>query len=120
MSEASDRAIRAWVDGYVKAWNSNDRDDIGSLFTDDAVYLTEPHATPWEGRDAIVREWIENKDEPGETIFEYDVLCIAGDLGIITGVTMYRDPPRGYSNLWEITLAEDGRASRFVEWWMER
>lgn len=45
--------VRAWVEGYVRAWNSNDPTAIGDLFTEDAVYFTEP----WRGRDEIVRRW---------------------------------------------------------------
>ena len=38
-------------------------------------------------------------------------------LGIITGTIVY---PGGesYANLWEAHLAPDGRAHRFVEWYM--
>lgn len=34
--------LTTWVDGYVRAWASNDPDDIGRLFTDDATYYTAP------------------------------------------------------------------------------
>ena len=42
--------VRAWVDGYVRAWNSNDPAAIGALFTEDAAYHTEPYGEPWRGR----------------------------------------------------------------------
>ena len=34
--------VTTWIEGYVRAWNSNDPDDIGSLFTMDAEYSTAP------------------------------------------------------------------------------
>jgi len=107
-----------WVRRYVVAWNSNKPDDIGTLFADDAEYLTEPYAAPWRGRDEIEREWIDNKDEPGETDFSFEVIATEGNLGLVRGRTVYT-PPRTYDNLWEITLGPDGKATRFVEWWMK-
>ncbi len=112
--------VANWVERYVVAWNSNEPEGIGALFTDDAEYLTEPYAPAWRGRDQIVREWIENKDEPGETEFSFDVIGIEGDLGFVRGRTVYKTPPRTYDNLWEITLDTDGKAKRFVEWWMKQ
>ena len=43
--EQTDR-VRAWVDGYVEAWNSNHPAAIGALFTEDAAYYTEPYGEP--------------------------------------------------------------------------
>ena len=116
----TEERVRRWVEGYVKAWNSNEAADITALFTEDGRYLTEPHAEPWEGHDEIVRKWLESKDRPGETTFEYEVRAVDGDLAIVKGVTTYKEPRRLYSNLWEIEFAPDGRASKFVEWWMKR
>lgn len=111
--------VEAWVDGYVRAWTTNDPDDIGDLFTDDARYWTAPHREPWSGRDGIVAGWLDRKDEPGEWEFRYEVLATAGDLGFVQGWTTYTDEGKRYSNLWVIRLAPDGRASEFTEWWME-
>lgn len=113
-------ALRKWVEGYVRAWNSNDPSDIKALFTEDARYFTEPYTRPWHGREEIVRRWLENKDEPGQTNFRYEVLVCTDELGIVKGETTYRDPPKEYSNLWEIRLNSEGRATEYVEWWMEK
>jgi uncharacterized protein (TIGR02246 family) len=111
--------LTTWVDGYLQAWASNDPDDIGRLFTDDALYYTAPFREPWRGRDAIVSGWLDRKDEPGDYAFRYEVLAVAGDLGFVRGWTTYTNPPTGYSNLWVIRLAADGRCVEFTEWWME-
>ena len=116
----NEKDVRAWVDAYVRAWNTNAEADILALFTEDADYYTEPHAKPWSGHEAIVTNWLEAKDEPGQTTFEYRVFAIDRDLAIVKGQATYRDPPKIYSNLWEIRLASDGRAYEFVEWWMEQ
>lgn len=109
----------AWVDRYRLAWLTNDPADIGSLFTDEAVYRTEPFAQPIQGREAIVADWVERKDEPGDTQWSYRVIGVDGDLGFVQGTAAYStDPPRTYSNLWVIRLEGD-RCSEFTEWWME-
>jgi len=36
-----------WVQGYLKAWKTNQRNDIEALFTEDATYLTQAFRQPW-------------------------------------------------------------------------
>jgi SnoaL-like domain len=108
-----------WVERYVRAWNTNDPRDIEGLFRSDGRYLTEPYVTPWTGHEEIVAGWIEQKDEPGDTEFDYDVLVATEDLGIVKGRTLYKSTGHEYVNLWEIKLDEAGLCSEFVEWWMK-
>ncbi|GIH80808.1 SgcJ/EcaC family oxidoreductase [Planobispora longispora] len=109
--------VSAWIDGYVKAWNSNDPEHIGDLFTEDAEYYTAPFDPPWRGRDQIVSHWLERKDEPGETAFEWSPVSVTAEVAIIQGTTAY--PDLTYSNLWVIRLGSDGRCREFTEWWMQ-
>jgi uncharacterized protein (TIGR02246 family) len=111
--------LERWVEAYVRAWNSNDPEEIGALFADDALYYTEPFAEPWRGRSEIVEQWLANKDEPGQTEFEWQPLVETDGLAILTGTTRYLDPPRVYSNLCVVRLDPDGRCREFTEWWME-
>ena len=113
--------VDRWIAGYVRAWTSNDSGDIGALFTDDAQYRTEPYADPWVGRDEIVRQWLESKDEPGTWAFRSEPLALAGDVAFVRGWADYTDgEPRRYHNLWVIRLADGGRASEFTEWFMKQ
>ncbi|WP_127126701.1 nuclear transport factor 2 family protein [Georgenia sp. SYP-B2076] len=115
-----DAQLSTWLEGYVRAWNSNDPADIGALFTDDAEYRTEPYAVPWRGREAIVRGWLAHPDEPGQTKFQWSPLVVTADLAVVRGTTEYRtEPPRTYSNLWTIRLDGQGLCTEFTEWWME-
>lgn len=111
--------VERWVDGYERAWTTNDPEDIGALFTEDARYLTAPYREPWAGREAIVRGWLDRKDDQGEWSFERRVLAVHDDLAFVQGRTWYADEERWYANLWVIRLTLDGRASEFTEWWME-
>jgi hypothetical protein len=108
-----------WVNGYLRAWASNDPDDIGRLFTPDALYYTAPYREPWRGRERIVAGWLKRADAPGSWRFEYDVLGVMDDVGVVRGRTEYPgQTPPGYGNLWLIRLDDDGRCAEFTEWWM--
>ena len=113
----SDR-VATWIDGYVRAWNTNDPDDIRALFTPDAEYYTEPFRPPWRGRDQIVEGWLGHKDEPGETTFEWQPIAVTAEVAIIQGTSTY--PDQTFSNLWVIRLDAGGRCRHFTEWWMEQ
>jgi ketosteroid isomerase-like protein len=110
--------VQRWIDGYVKAWQTNDPNDIGALFTPDAVYYTAPFREPWRGADAIVTEWIARKDEPGDAAFTWHRLGEDGDRAFVDGTTIYSTTT--FSNLWVIDFAPDGRARTFTEWWMDQ
>jgi uncharacterized protein (TIGR02246 family) len=110
-------AVTAWVANYRKAWESNDPRHIGDLFTEDAAYFTEPYAKPWLGREAIVRQWLKIKDEPGSTTFEWHPVLVTEDVTIIEATTTY--PKDTYSNLWVLRLDNLGQARQFTEWWMK-
>ena len=112
-------AVTAWVRNYRRAWESNDPEHIGGLFAEDAGYFTEPYAKPWLGRDEIVAQWLRARDEPGDTTFDWHPLIVTEDLAIIEATTVYREPPRTYSNMWVLRLDNQGHARQFTEWWMK-
>jgi uncharacterized protein (TIGR02246 family) len=119
MTMTSLDAVANWVRNYRRAWESNDADDVGGLFADDAAYFTEPYAKPWLGRDEIVAQWLRRRDEPGDTTFDWHPLIVTDDLAIIEATTVYRSPPRTYSNMWVLRLDNQGQARQFTEWWMQ-
>ncbi|WP_158861666.1 nuclear transport factor 2 family protein [Leifsonia sp. AG29] len=108
-----------WVQRYLIAWRSNDPNDIRALFTEDAVYEYEPSAEPLRGREAIVRSWVDHPDQPGIWSFEWKIFLERPGLAIVRGCTDYVGR-KLFDNLWIVQLAEDGRATRFTEWFMER
>lgn len=113
--------VERWMDGYVRAWESNASADIGTLFTDDARYFHTPSAEPWIGRETIVVEWLKIADEPGTWEFRYEPLALAGSLAFVRGWTSYRDdPPRAYDNLWVLQFADAGQVSEYTEWYEKR
>ncbi len=110
-------SVTRWIEGYIRAWNSNDPDHIGGLFTEDAEYYTEPFRPPWRGREQIVQGWLERKDAPYEATFEWRPLTVTEEVAVIQGTATY--PDQTFSNLWMIRLDAAGRCREFTEWWME-
>lgn len=110
-------ALASWVLRYVQAWTSNDPEDIGGLFAENARYFAEPYERPWEGRLAIVAGWLRHRDEPGTWRFRFEVLAVADDTGFVKGWTDYQDSP-DYVNLWVIRLDESGACTEFTDWYM--
>lgn len=117
-------AFERWLEGYRRAWASDDPGDIGAIFTEEATYAPSPFSQPWVGRDTIVMEWIKRGDSQAKWHFEHAILAVEGDTGVVRGVTTYEateeDPEKVYAHIWVIALADDGRARSFEEFWMEK
>jgi ketosteroid isomerase-like protein len=118
--------IENWMRAYLRAWSTDDPDDIKALFTEDALYFPEPYSDPWEGHGGIVREWIARGDSDRDWSFNYELVDLHDDLAIVRGHTHYAEyrsaklePEVDYENLWLIRFAPDGRAREFTEWWMK-
>ena len=113
-----------WLEWYRAAWTTDDPEQIGALFTEDATYSPRPFSKAWEGREAIVAKWIERGDSKAPWRFESELVAIEGDTGVVNGLTTYpaHDDQQedAYSNIWVIRLEPDGRARSFAEWWFQR
>lgn len=109
--------VQAWLDAYVAAWRSYERDAIVALFTDDVSYAYHPYGEPLLGAEAVADSWLDEQDEPGSWEAEYAPALIAGDEVIVTGETRYANG-HVFANLWQLTFAPDGRCARFVEWYV--
>lgn len=112
--------LQAWLDAYVDAWRTYDPASIAALFAEDATYAYHP----WDegdrvlrGRDAIVANWLEERDAAGSWEAHYRPLLVAGDRAIATGTTRYAGGEI-FWNLWVLRFGEDGRCTEFVEWFM--
>ena len=112
--------LQAWLDAYVDAWRTYDRDAIAELFSADATYAYHPYdEETLRGRDAIVASGLEEPDEPGSWEAAYRPLLIDDDRAVATGETRYADGPT-FSNLYVMRFDDDGRCAEFVEWFMEQ
>ena len=118
--------VAAWLDAYVRAWESYDPEAIGALFSEDATYAYHPWDEPVRGREAIVANWLENRDAPGVYEGRYEPLLMGEDGGVAWGRSLYyADAARStlereYHNLFVVRFDEAGRCREFREWYMPR
>ncbi len=116
--------VQVWLDRYVAAWQSYDREAIGALFADDAEYRYHPYDDePVRGREAIIENWLENRDEPGTWEAHYDVWALDGDRASAIGESRYTNPDGSFRTLfynnWLLRFDGHGRCVEFVEYYME-
>ena len=116
--------VLRWLDAYVEAWKSYDRDRIGALFGESVRYRYHPYdKEPVVGRDAIVKDWLENTDEPGSWSAHYDVWAVDGDRASAFGESRYTNPDGSfrtlYYNNWLLRFDGHGRCVEFIEYYME-
>jgi len=110
--------VQAWLDAYIEAWRSYEPAAIGDLFSESAEYRYHPYDEPLRGREAIVGNWLGDRDEPGSWEARYAPLLVDGDTEVATGETRYADG-RTFSNLFVLGFDGDGRCREFTEWFME-
>ena len=116
MTALTEEHVKAWVERYVHAWRTYDRDDIAALFTENAEYHEWPYQTSWLGRAAIVDGWFERQDwQKDGWDFDWRVLAISGDTAAVGGTGHYRKLGN-FANLWTVTFADDGRCAVFRMW----
>jgi hypothetical protein len=109
--------VQTWLDCYVAAWRSYDRQAILDLFSAEATYAYHPWGEPLRGAESIADDWLAEPDRPGSWEASYRPLLIEGNKAITSGTSTYSDG-RVFHNLWEVDFDDQGRCSRFVEWYM--
>ncbi|MGI8911696.1 MAG: YybH family protein [Rubrobacteraceae bacterium] len=112
--------VQAWLDAYVAAWRTYDPAAISALFAENATYAYHP----WDegedvvrGRDAIVGNWLEERDAPDSWEARYRPLLVEGEQAVATGFTRYANG-EFFWNLWVLRFDEDKRCAEYVEWYM--
>ena len=77
------------------------------------------------GREAIIANWLENRDKAGAYRGKYHPLLIQGDQAVTTGMSRYYSDDtqatleRAYHNLWVLRFDDAGQCRSFTEWYME-
>ena len=109
--------VQTWLNAYVEAWRSYNAVEIGDLFSEDATYAYHPWDEPVRGRDAIVADWLSERDEPQSWHADYRPFAVAESSAVAVGETSYVDG-RAFLNIWQLTFDRDSKCSEFVEWYM--
>jgi hypothetical protein len=124
---------QVWLDDYVAAWKSYDRDAIEALFAEGVSYRYYPDAPPIVGRDAVVDSWlgdsaapgVSTRDAPDTYDAQYAPYAVDGDRVVATGTSVYQDHPDGpvtktFDNCFLIRFDGAGRCVEFTEFYKER
>lgn len=117
--------VKAWLDAYVQAWKTYDAQEIGNLFSADAVYVYSPFSEPVRGREAIVASWLEGRDTPGTYDAHYEPLVIEGNTAVTNGQSLYYEQDQKtlkaeWNNIFFLRFDDEGRCAEFREWYMQR
>jgi ketosteroid isomerase-like protein len=125
--------VDRWLDAYVKAWTTYDREQIRALFSDDVEYRYHPYDEPVRGRDAVAEAWlgegshegVSTRDQEGTYDAVYRAVAVEGNVAVATGATTYRAEPGGpvdkiYDNCFVMRFDSGGRCCEFTEWYMRR
>ena len=77
------------------------------------------------GRDAIVANWLDNRDEPDTYDASYRPVAINGALAVANGRSLYfekgtRNVHREFDNIFLIRFNDSGECTEFREWFMEK
>ena len=121
-----DRAtVQAWLDAYVQAWKTYDKERIGNLFSEDVTYFYTPYSTPMHGRDAIVAAWLEETDAPGTYDGHYEPIMIEDNRAVTNGRSRYFEQDGKalkyeWDNIFVLEFDADGRCKEYREWYMKR
>lgn len=119
--------VQRWLDGYIRAWDSNDAAEIGDLFTEDAVYSYRP----WEndkvtvkGREAIVASWQKQAIDSSLWEAQYEPYDVEGNRAVAVGWSHYQPigehSERTYHNAYLLEFGDEGRCSSFHEFWIHK
>jgi ketosteroid isomerase-like protein len=113
--------VQRWLDDYVAAWKSYDREAIAALFSEDCEYSYRPHGDTVHGREAIVRSWLEDDpDKPGTYDGSYVPFAVEGDAAVAVGTSSYTESDTVYDNCYLLRFDAEGRCSEFTEFFMKR
>jgi hypothetical protein len=127
------RTAQAWLNAYVEAWHTYDRERIRALFSADVRYRYHPSDEPVVGVDAVVASWLgesdaedtSSRDAPGTYDAKYAPVAVDGNTVVATGSSTYRLEPAGpvdriYDNCFIMSFDDEGRCREFTEFYVRR
>ena len=118
-------ALQTWLDKYVEAWRTYNPAQIRDLFSEDALYLYSPfdEQNPVRGREAILADWLKQPDAAGSWKARYEPVAVEGSVGVAHGRTQYFNADgaitREFDNIFVLHFNDEGRCTRFTEWFMQ-
>lgn len=112
-----------WLDGYRDALIRFDAKAAVELFGNDASYQESPFAKPMYGRAQILAYWEMVAGVMRDVDFSFDVLAVAGDVGVAHVRDTLTRVPSGrrssYDGIFFARFDDELRCVEFREWWVE-
>jgi hypothetical protein len=118
--------VDRWLQAYIEAWRTYDRDSILALFAEEVEYRYHPYDEPFRGADSVADSWVRDDwiDEPGTYDAAYRTIAVDEDVAVATGSSTYTNPDGSvrtvYENCFVMRFDPAGRCREFTEWFMER
>jgi hypothetical protein len=118
------QTVTIWLQDYINAWKSYDPESIRALFSENATYRYNPYDDPVRGREAILANWLENRDAPNTYDADYKPIAIDGNTAVSNGRTRYYEADgktliRQFDNIFVMHFDDQGRCTDFCEWFMQ-
>lgn len=112
------------LERYAQAWQAFDGDAWTGLFTEEAEYHEEPFEPPVVGHNALRAYLLEAAETQDQVEMTVERHWVAGPTVLAAWHASYvRKPGRERVRLagfMTLEIADDGRVSRFREWWHRR
>ena len=114
--------VARWLDRYSEAWRTYDPDQIRSLFSADAELWDHPWEDPIVGPDAIVEDWLGDRDPDGTYESRYEPWAVDGDRAVGVGTSTYHAEGRlrVFHNAFLLEFDERGACRSFRDIYLEQ
>lgn len=110
--------VKAWIDGYVKAWRTHGTAKLADLFTTDVRYRVSPWRRPINGLKDLEIFWEKARQSPSETFeLQSTVIAVDGPTAVARlEVTYSGASPARWRDIWVMTFDATGKCRSFEEW----
>lgn len=112
------------LERYGQAWRTFDGDAWTDLFTDDVEYHEEPFEAPMVGHNAVRAYLLEAAEHQSDVDFTVERHWVVAPTVLAAWHASYvrrTDSARvRLAGFMTLEIADDGRISRFREWWHRR
>jgi len=107
-----------WLGLMRRAWRDRDPEAAAALFTDDAVYRSEPFRSPLVGRSEIADYWKSATSRQSEIEVSFGDPLVDGDRVAVESWSVTTENGRPATDAGGLFLRfEDGRCSELREYW---
>ena len=114
--------VARWLDRYSEAWRTYDPDVIRALFSADARLWDHPWEDPIVGADAIIEDWLADRDEAGTYESHYEPWAVDGSRAVGVGTSTYRIDGglRVFHNAFLLEFDDQGACRSFTDIYLEQ